>query len=62
MTITYDDERHDLTLEARELGDDDDDEPQSGDVGDAGHVMAGVEQTAGHRRAHGADADKTDFA
>jgi uncharacterized repeat protein (TIGR03847 family) len=45
MTITYDDERHDLTLEARELGDDDDDEPQGGnqgalgDLGEAGHVM-----------------------
>lgn len=45
MTITYDDERHDLTLEARELGDDDDDEPQGGDqgslgdLGGAGHVM-----------------------
>ena len=41
MTITYDDERHDLTLEARELGEDDgdDDEPQDGDVAAAGHVM-----------------------
>jgi len=41
MTITYDDERHDLTLEARELGDDDSDdgEPQDGDLGEAGHVM-----------------------
>jgi uncharacterized repeat protein (TIGR03847 family) len=41
MTITYDDERHDLTLEARELGEDDGDdgEPQDGDLGEAGHVM-----------------------
>ena len=53
MTITYDDERHDLTLEARELGDEGDegDEAQAGDrgeggglgdiggVGEAGHVM-----------------------
>jgi uncharacterized repeat protein (TIGR03847 family) len=45
MTITYDDERHDLTVEARELGDDDDDDPQGGDQGslgelsEAGHVM-----------------------
>jgi uncharacterized repeat protein (TIGR03847 family) len=41
MTITYDDERHDLTLEAREMGEDDsdDDEPHDGDLDPVGHVM-----------------------
>jgi uncharacterized repeat protein (TIGR03847 family) len=41
MTITYDDERRDLTVEARELGEDDGDdgEPPDADGDDAAHVM-----------------------
>jgi uncharacterized repeat protein (TIGR03847 family) len=51
MTITYDDERHDLTLEARELGGDGDegDEPQNGDRGEGGGLVdVGGLVAAGH--------------
>jgi uncharacterized repeat protein (TIGR03847 family) len=51
MTITYDDERHDLTLEARELGDDGDDpdEGQNGESGEGGGLVdVGGLRAAGH--------------